>query len=876
MRALTRMTAVLRGWLRPHTLDAEVAEELRFHLEQQVQANIDVGMPPDEARRAACLTLGSIEAVRQESRAARPGALAHQAGRDLAFGIRLLRRTPAFAAAATAVVAIGIGTATAIFSVVYGVMLQALPYPEADRLVALWSRLPVGSVRARVNAADGRDLRSANTVFDDVALARAPQNFNLIGSGEPERVAAARLGSNAFSVLRVYPVLGRAFTRDDESDGDRRVVLLGDRLWTRRFAADPSIVGRAINLSGIPYDVIGVMPPGFEFPSREYQLWIPLSIDPRVLARATTNYDHFAVARLRPGVSLERARREIAHLSAQLETAHPATNRGVAIEVLPLIEESIRAVRPALYTILAAVCCLLSIACLNLASLLATRAAAREREFAVRLALGASRGRLALQALAEVAPVLLAGGVAGVLAAKHAIAAFIPVAPAALPRVDRIGINLPVLGFAAVVLILTGLAAGLLPALHAWRANPSAAGLGARSATATPRQVRVRTALVIAQLALTLPLLVGAAALARSFSSLMNVDPGFSGQNVIGLHMAIPRSKYATDGEIAGFYREVLARVAALPGVTAAGMVNRLPLAGNDLILPFEFGTSRVALSLQTRSVTPDYFQAMSIPVRQGRVFTEHDTAQAPLVAMIDERLARTLWPGASAIGKRFRASLPGQQPSWGEIVGVVGNIRHGGLESESDRQVYFSYQQFTDGRIALVVRSHGDARAAAPAVLRAVRSIDPDQPVYDVRTIDDVLARSTAQRRLNAAVVVVFAVSALMLAGVGLYGAVADGVTQRKREFGVRIAVGALPSEVAFLVLRHGSTITIRGGALGLAGAVLLMRAMESLLYGTPPLDPLNFGLATAALGGVALTASYLPARRAALTDPVRALRAD
>ena len=867
------MTALLRGWLRPHTLDAEVSEELRFHLEQQVQANMAAGMLPDDARRAAHMTLGSIEEIRQESRAARPGALMHQLARDLAFGMRLLRKEPAFAATAAVIVAVGIGTTTAIFSVVYGVMLQALPYPEPDRLVALWTRLPNGSVRARVNPADGRDLGGANAVFDDVALASAPQNFNLIGSGEPERVAAARLASNAFSVLRVSPARGRAFASDDELSGDRRVVLLADQLWKRRFAADPSIVGRVINLSGTLYEVVGVMPPDFEFPSREYQLWIPLSINPRVLARAIANYDHFAVARLKPGVSIERARREMAHLSAQLETAHPGTNRGVRLEVLPLIEESIGGVRVALYTILAVVCCLLLIACLNLAGLLATRAATREHEFAVRLALGASRGRLALQALAEVAPVLLVGGVAGVLAGQYAIAAFVPMAPAALPRVDRIGLNLPVLGFSGAVLILTGLAAGVLPALQAWRVNLSAAGLGARSATASPRQVRVRTALVIAQIALTLPLLVGAAALARSFSSLMNVDPGFSAKNVLGFHMAIPRSKYRTDDEIAAFYRAVVDRVTALPGVAAAGMVNRLPLAGNDLALAFEFETDRVPLSLQTRSVTPDYFRTMSIPVREGRVFTEYDTAKAPLVGVIDDRLARTLWPGASAVGKRFRVSLPGQQPSWGEIVGIVGNIRHSGLESESDRQVYFSYQQFTDGRIALVVRGHGDVRAVPAAVLRAIRSVNPDQPVYDVRTMDDVLARSTAQRRLNAAVVVVFAISALVLAGVGLYGAVAYGVTQRRREFAVRIAVGAVPSELAFLVLRNGSTIATYGGALGLAGAVLLMRAVESLLYATVPLDPLNFGLGAAALAGVALTASYLPARRAALTDPICAL---
>jgi putative ABC transport system permease protein len=877
MRVVAQIKAVLRGWLRPHALDAEISEELRFHLTRQIEANVAAGMTPGEARRVAQMTLGSIEAVRAESRAARPGALVHQIIRDVAFGTRLLRRAPGFSATAALIVALGVGTTTAIFSVVYGVMLRPLPYPEPDRLVALWTSLPNGSLRARVNPADVGELRRTSSVFEDIGLASAPQNFNLIGAGEPERVVAARLSSNLFSVLRVNPALGRAFTPDEEPRGNNRVVLLGDGLWKRRFAADPSIVGRTINLSGTPHLVVGVMPPDFEFPGREYQLWIPLTIDPRILARTIGAFEHFGVGRLRVDVPVERARREIAGLSARLAAEHPATNRDVRIVLLPLMEESIRAIRPAFRAILAAVACLLLIASLNLAGLLGTRAATREREFMVRLALGASRGRLVLQALAEVAPLLLIGGVAGVLAARFAIAAFAPIAPAALPRIDRIDVNGPVLAFSTAILVLTGIVAGVLPAMQAWRANVISGQIGARAATATARQAHMRTGLVIAQVALTLPLLVGAAALSRSFSALMNVNPGFSAENVLSLHMAIPRPTYRSDEEIAAFYRRVTDRVAALPGVSAVGMVNRLPLAGNNLVFAFEFeGISGAPLPLQSRSVTPDYFRTMSIPIREGRVVTEYDSVNAPLVGVIDDLVARTLWPGTSAVGKRFRVSLPGQQPTWGEIVGVVGNVRHAGLESEDDRQVYFSYQQFTDGRIALVVRGQGEARVTAPAVVGAIRSIDPDQPVYDVRTMNDVLARSTAQRRLNALMIVGFAVSALALAAVGLYGVVAYSVTQRVREFGVRIALGAEPSEIRRLVLRNASTITACGAALGLGGAVVLVRIIDSLLFHTPPFDPVNFVAAAVVLFGVALTASYLPARRAALTDPVRALRAE
>ena len=797
--------------------------------------------------------------------------------RDLVFGLRLLRRAPGFAATCVLIVALGVGATTTIFSVTYGVLLRPLPYPDAERLVALWSWPPNATQRLRVNPADQRELRSNNSVFEDIALANAPQNFNLIGSGEPERLVAARLSSNLLSVLRISPVLGRAFTPQEEQTGNDRVVLLGDGLWRRRFGADPSIVGRTINLSGNQYEVVGVMPADFRFPEREHQLWIPLTINPRLLARQIAGYDHLAVARLKPGVTIEQAQREINAFSARLETEYPTTNRGVRLEVLPLPEESTRAIRPALYVMLAAVFCLLSIACLNLASLLGTRAAGRTREFAVRLALGASRGRLTVQALAEVAPVLALGGIAGVVAARFALDSFVPVAPAALPRLEAIDLNGAVLAFSMLILVLTGLVAGMLPAMHAWRANVPAATIGTRSDTGSRAQARARAALVVVQLALTLPLLVGATALARTVAALISVDPGFRTENVLRLHMAIPRTKYQNDEQIAAFYRRIVDQVAALPDVVATAMVNRLPLTANNMVMSVEFeGTPGSPVAVQSRSITPDYFRTMSIPIREGRVFAESDSAKAPLVGVIDERLARTLWPGQSPVGKRFRVTLPGQQPASGEIVGVVGNIRHQGLDRDDDRQFYFNYQQFTDGRIALVVRARSNARAIAPAVMQAIRTLDPEQPVYDVSTMDDVLARSTSERRLNMAIIAGFALSALLLAGVGLYGVIAYGVTQRLREFGVRMALGARPSDVSRMVLRKGSMLAVLGAVLGFGGAIALLRAMRSLLYGVSAFDPLTLVVAAGLLLSVALAASYFPARRAARVDPAYALRSE
>jgi putative ABC transport system permease protein len=575
-------------------------------------------------------------------------------------------------------------------------------------------------------------------------------------------------------------------------------------------------------------------------------------------------------------------------IARNLGATYPASNRDVGVEVVPLLEETVDVVRPALYLAFGAVSCLLLISCLNLANLLSARAASRNREYAVRLALGASRGRLALQAFTEIAPVLVAGGVLGSACAAWGVAAFLPLAPPTLPRVENIEIDGPVLAFSQGLLLITGIIAGLLPARQAWSSDLAGATRdNGRSNVGGRQQSLARNCLVVAQIALVLPLLVGAGLLARSFSALVQVDPGFRADNVLSLQLAIARSKYRTDEQVASFCTLLTQRVAALPGVASVGMVNRLPLSGTiqTLLVTFDdWNTAQPAMDVDSRTITPDYFRTMGIPLIEGRVFTDHDTdtlplpgfpnASFPMVGIIDERIARTLWPGRSALGKRFR--LPFADAPWAEIVGVVGHIHHDGLDVDSRPQIYFNYLQRPQDRMALVVRGREDARALAVPIVEAIRSVDSEQPVYDVRTLNEVVNRTTAQRWLNATLVTAFALLALLLASVGLYGVIIYGVTRQTREFGVRLALGAQRSDITRLVLSRGVKLAAGGTVIGLAATLVTVKAIESLLYGIQPFDPSSFLAAAALLVVVALLASYMPARRAASTDPAVALRCE
>jgi predicted permease len=881
MRWHHQIYVAMRGLFGSSSLDRELNEELQFHFDRQVQANIESGMTPAQARRAAAIAIGNPDPIREASRDGRVGAWLRQFGRDLSFGVRLLLKAPGFSAAAIAIIALGVGAVTAIFSVVYGVALKPLPFREPDRLVNIYSTsVQTGSVRLPVNGADHRDWLAFNHVFEDIALYRPLANFNLTGSGEPERLLAARISANLFPVLGVSPAIGRGFTEQEDDIGNERVVLLSDGLWRRRFGADPSIVGRPITLSGVPHVVVGVMGPDFQYPGREFQAWTPLAISPGELTRKVRGNNNLAVARLKPGMTVEDARTEMKAIAARIAAADPQSLLPNVL-VVPARADLLTDVRSALYVMLGAVLCLLLVAALNLATLLSARAASRSRELAVRLALGASRGRVALQAMAEIMPLLVIGGAAGVAIAAYAVNAFIPLAPPTLPRVENIRISIEVLLVSIIVLSVTGLIATLLPAAQAWSTDLiGATREETRSTTGSVRQSRARNALVVIQIALALPLLVGGVLLSRTFAALNAQSPGFERENILTAHLAFARSKYRDDKAISQVEDRILESVARIPGVTASGMVNRLPLAGGSSMVIYEFDSPQALApelsAVDMRVATPDYFKAMGIRVLEGRAFDARDTAESTPVGMIDERVAKLMWPGESAIGKRFRVAPHLMKTPWYEIIGLVGHIRHDALDVDTRAQVYWNFAQMPMDRMALVVRAERNASALTSSVVGAIHEIDPEQPVYDVRTMEEWVGRSLGQRWINMTLVGAFATVALVLCSIGVYGVIAFGVARQRREFGIRLALGASRHGIATAVVTHGLSLAAIGIVAGLIFSVGVSRSMSSLLFGVKPDDPVSFGSATAVILTVALLASYLPARRAAAVDPAVTLRAE
>ena len=881
MRWHHRLYVALRGLFGSSTLDRELNEELQFHFDKQVELNIAAGLTPSQARRAASIAVGNPDPIREASRDGRSGAWLRQFGRDLAYGMRLLLKAPGFSAAAIAIVALGVGAVTAIFSVVYGVALKPLPFREPDRLVNIYSTSPsINYARMSVNGADHRDWLASNHVFEDIALYRSLANFNLTGAGEPERLLAARLSANLLPVLGVSPVLGRGFTEEEDEIGNERVVLLSDSLWRRRFGADPSIVGKAITLSGVPHTVVGVMGPDFQYPAREFQAWTPNTISPGELTRKARGNNNLAVARLKPGVTLEDAQSEMSAIAERIAKADPQ-NLLPEVVVVPMHADLLTNVSRALYVMLAAVLCLLLVAALNLATLLSARAASRSREHAVRLALGATRGRVALQSMAEVMPLLAIGGAMGVAIAAYTVAAFIPLAPPTLPRVENIRISIEVLLASIAVLSVTGLIASVLPAAHAWNADLTGATREeTRSTTGSVRQSRARSALVVVQIALALPLLVGGLLLTRTFAALNAQSPGFERDNILTGHLAIPRSKYRNDAAVAEVEERMLESVSRIPGVAAAGMVNRLPLAGGVSMVIFEFDSPRAldpALSaVDMRVASEDYFKAMGIPILEGRAFDARDTAASTPVGLIDERVARLMWPDESAIGKRFRVAPHLMKTAWFEIVGVVGHIRHDSIDADPRAQVYWSFKQMPMDRMALAVKTEPNAAALTASVVRAIHEIDPEQPVYDVRTMDEWVDRSLGQRWMNMTLVGTFASVALTLSAIGVYGVIAFGVARQRREFGIRLALGASRRSIAASVVKHGLALAGIGIGAGMAMSIGVTRSMRSLLFGVNPTDVISLTAATLAILFVAILASYLPARRAAAVDPAVTLRAE
>jgi putative ABC transport system permease protein len=807
---------------------------------------------------------------------------------DVGFGFRMLRRQPGFATVAILALALGIGANTAIFSVVDAVLWRPLPYPAADRVMAIAEQRPRESRWfGPVSPADYFDWRRDNQSFSSIAAVTVVPGsgaYNLTGAGEPERVKPLEVSPAFLGVIGVMPAIGRDFRPEEETVGRNRVVLLSDGLWRRRFGGDPAVVGRAISFDGNVYEIVGVLPAHFWWPSRP-DVVVPLALSDhdRGLRAA-----HFldVVGRLRDGISPERAREDLRLIGARLSQAYPAENANHAPNLRPLRDAFVGDVRPALLVLLGAVVFVMFIACANVATLLLARAASRQKELSVRRAVGATRSRVVQQMLTESMVVSFAGGASGLLVAAWGLAAFRTIVPAqfaGLPGIAGVGIDGRVLAAAFGWSAITGMIFGMVPALVA---SDSRIGTAlteeTRGSSGSLRAGRFRAALVVAELALSLVLLAGAALLIVSFRNLANVSPGFQPDQLVITRVTLPGARYGQHARTVAFFDALYERLRGAPGVHRVGATTSLPFDGPDsrLNLIIEHRTTQFPfpVRLHPRLVSTDYFQTMGIPLVRGRAFTEHDTEGSGNVIVINEAAARRYWPNENPIGRRI--SL-GASADWREIVGIVGDTRHEGLDAETDpagylpqHQVFLSLGTGFERTMTVVARTSGDAASVTSVLRTAVASIDPQVPIGLVRPMDDLIGDSIAPRRLNFVLVSAFAFVALVLTAAGLYGVMAYVVAQRTREIGVRMALGATRRQVLAMMFRQAGTMTGIGIALGVAGALLLTRSMRSLLFGVSAADPMVYVGVSALLAAVAVVAVAVPSSRATRIDPLLALR--
>jgi putative ABC transport system permease protein len=798
---------------------------------------------------------------------------------DLRYGIRMLLRSPGFTAVALLTLALGIGANSAMFSVVNAVLLRPLPYEESERLVFLSEREPQLEGMS-ISYPNFLDWREQNRVFEQIAVFRR-QSYNLTGGSEPERLIGGQVSAGLFPALRVKPARGRTFLAEEDKPGGNHVVILSHGLWQRRFGSDPGILGQTLALNGKNYSVIGIMPPSFLFPSRA-ELWTPVgqeSGQPSWQERGN-HPGLYGIGRLQPGVSLAQARGEMDTIAARLEKQYPQSNTGNRVTITPLHETIVSNIRRALWVLLGAVGFVLLIACANVANLLLARAAARQKEIAIRTALGAKRLRVMRQLLTESLLLSVLGGAAGLFLAAWSVDLLVTVSPNNIPRAREIGLDGRVLGFTLMVSLLTGIIFGLAPALQASRPNLNEALKEGSRASGGVHSHRFRGALVVAEVALALVLLIGGGLLIRSFYHLQQVDPGFKADHLLTVQISLPQAKYPEDGQKVNFYQQVLQRIGALPGALVAGAATGLPLGNNGNQTSFFLegkpapAPGHVPLA-EVAIVSPEYFRAMGMSLLKGRAFTEHDSKDAPRVVVIDEAFASRYWPAEDPIGKRIRFGGNDPRNPLVTVAGIVRRVKMDGLNAESNRvQAYFSFMQQPWSGMTLVVRTAGDPSTLTSSVRQQVLAIDQDQPVYNVRTIEQVWADSVAPQRLNMLLLGIFAAVALILAAVGIYGVMAYSVTQRAHEVGIRLALGAQPRDVLKMIIKQGMALTLIGVIIGLMGAFALTRWMSALLFGVKPADPATFAGIASLLAAVALLATLIPARKATKVDPLTALR--
>jgi putative ABC transport system permease protein len=802
---------------------------------------------------------------------------------DLRYGLRILAKNPGFTAAAILTLALGIGANTAIFSVVNSVLLRPLPYKDPDRLVMLFEKDRTFHVDILQPYLHGLlatstpgllDWRARTDVFDEVgAYFSFPSRFVITSAREPEEVFGGKVTANLFSLLGVQPILGRTFLPGEDRPGENDKVLLGYGVWQRRFNSDLGIIGKSAAISGIAYIVVGVMPPGFEFPQGE-QLWVPYTLEPSTQSRNARNLE--AIARLKAGVSVERAETVIKTLATVNELRFTHAQKNMTAAVIPLRQYLLGDTRARLLLLFGATCFIVLIACSNMANMLLARGVLRTREMAMRAALGAGRLRLLRQVIVETVLLAVLGGAAGLVIAIWAVRALVALGSATVPQLQGVHPDWRVLLFAIGCSLITGAVSALVPALRASRTDVNEALKQTPEALGAAGLVqRLGGALVVSELALAMVLLAGAGLMVNTLAHLYSVDLGFRPQNLLTMRITLPAYKYGASRNFDAvradaFFDQVLERVKGLPGVRSAALIDALPFSGVQWGTEINVeGRVQETFATHTREATSEYFKTMGIPLRAGRLFTDQDDSAAAPVAIINDTLARQIWPNENPIGKHI-----GSPDNWVTIVGVVGAARHLRLDLPAGPETYRPLAQGRSGEMFLVLRSSDDPTHLAPAVRRRIWSIDKDQPVDDVRTMEDRIAGYAAAQRFYTLLLGIFAVLAVALAGVGIFGVISYSVSRRHHEIGIRMALGADKADILNLIVSQGFRMILTGVALGILGALALARFLVSLLYGVRPTDLLTFVVVSLILIAVGLLASYIPARRATKVDPMVALR--
>jgi predicted permease len=859
----------------------DLDQDIRDHIARETQDNIDRGMSPEEARYAAVRKFGNVTRVKEDTREVWNPVWIEQLVEDVRFGLRMLRKSPGFAVVAVLTLALGIGANTYIFSMVDALLFRPMEFPDASKIVALWERLPAVSIdRNELSPANFLDWKAQNHVFDHIA-AEAWWDANLGGVDHPEHLHGFLVTPDYFAALEAQPMLGRTFIEEEGAPGKDHVAMLSYALWRDHFASDPSIAGKTVLLNGVDFTVVGVMNQEFNFPSGT-QVWGALSFTPEAAANRGSHYLH-GVAHLRTGVTRERAQAEMSAIAAQLAQQYPQMNAGRGVHVMPLMESESGETRAPLVIMLAAVGLVLLIACANISNLLLARASSRQRETAIRSTLGATRRRLIRQWLVESMLMGLLGGCLGVFFAYFCLSAQVIRIPAEFARIipgwDKIAINTPVLLFTTAVSLGTGLLFGFLPALAASRLNVNdTLKEGAPSAGVGRRRGLLRNALIVLEVALSLALLATAGLMMKSFVRLERVSPGFNPDRMLTMFVALPDAKYTSDPQVVSFYEQLIERVQNLPGVQNASVANLLPLSGMNETWSIRIEGQPEPKPGQDpdanyRTVSNLYFRTMQIPVLRGREFSIEDSAKGQPVVAVNEAFAARYWPGEDALGKRMKLTGPPEKEPWRTVVAVVGNIRNR-LELPAHPEMYFPLRQQVEYTAALIVRTAVGPRSMEESVRAQVTALDSDLPLFNVSTMDDLRAVSVLPQRIGGTLMAAFAGFALVLAAIGLFGVIAYAVSERTREIGIRIALGAKPREIFRLVVGQGMTLALIGLLVGLPLALGMGRAVAGLLYGVAPNDFATFAGVAAILATVALAACYIPARRAMRVDPIIALR--